>query len=65
MPRGRWGQRGMEWDLGVSRCKLLYTGQVNNTVLPYSTGNFLNIPCDKPQWKRILRRLYIYTYSRN
>ena len=58
------GPTRMEWDLGVSRCKRLYTGQVNKVLL-YSTGNFLYISCDKPQWKRILRRPYIYTYSRN
>ena len=30
---------GMEWDFGVSRCKLLYIGWINSKVLLYSTGN--------------------------
>ena len=25
--------RRMEWEVGVSRCKLLYTGWINNKVL--------------------------------
>ena len=29
----------MEWEFGISRCKLLYTGWINNKVLLYSTGN--------------------------
>ena len=29
----------MEWEFGISRCKLLYTGWINNNVLQYSTGN--------------------------
>lgn len=38
---GSWG--GRDWEFGVSRCKLLYTGWRNNTVLPHSTGTILNI----------------------
>ena len=30
---------GMEWHVGGSRCKLLYTEWMNNKVLLYSTGN--------------------------
>ena len=30
---------GMEWEFGVSRCKLVHTGWINNKVLLYSTGN--------------------------
>ena len=28
----------MEWDFGISRCKLLYIGWINKVLL-YSTGN--------------------------
>ena len=31
----------MEWNLGVSRCKLLYTGWINNEILLYNTGNYI------------------------
>ena len=30
----------MEWGAGVSRCKLLYTGWINNKVLLDSTGSY-------------------------
>ena len=32
---------GMEWEFGVSRCKLLYVGWINNKVLLYSTENYI------------------------
>ena len=33
--------RGIDWEFGVSRCKLLYIGWINNKVLLYSTGNYI------------------------
>ena len=30
---------GMAWEVGTSRCKLLYIEWKNNKVLPYSTEN--------------------------
>ena len=35
---------GMDWDVGVSRCKLLYTEWINNKVLLYSTENYIQYP---------------------
>ena len=35
---------GMELELGISRCKLLYIGWINNKVLLYSTGNYIHYP---------------------
>ena len=35
--RGRLG-------VGISRCKLLYIGWINNRVLLYSTGNYIRYP---------------------
>ena len=37
-------RREMEWEVGVSRCKLLYMERINNKVLPYSTGNYIQYP---------------------
>ena len=34
----------MVWDLGISRCKLLYLEWINNKVLLYSTGNYIQYP---------------------
>ena len=39
LPRGRTGGRGIDWEFGVGRCKLLYIGWINNKVLLCSTGN--------------------------
>ena len=41
---GGWGKEGQE--LGISRCKLLYTGWIDKVLL-YSTGDY-SIPYDKP-----------------
>ena len=35
---------GMEWEAGVSRCKLLYREWINNKVLLYSRGNYTQYP---------------------
>ena len=34
---------GMEWEVGVSRCKLLYMEWINNKVLPYGQGTIFSI----------------------
>ena len=38
--KGDRGGAGMEWETGVSRCKLLYIEWINNKVLLYSTTIF-------------------------
>ena len=35
---------GMDWEVGVSRCKLLYIEWINNKVLLYSTENYIQYP---------------------
>ena len=35
---------GVEWKFRVSRCKLLYTEWINNEVLLYNTGNYIQYP---------------------
>ena len=34
----------MDWESGTSRCKLLYIKWINNKVLLYSTGNYIQYP---------------------
>ena len=34
----------MEWEVGVSRCKLLYKEWTNNKVLLYSAENYIQYP---------------------
>ena len=38
------GGRGMDWEFGVSRCKLLHLEWVNNKVLLCSTRNYIQSP---------------------
>ena len=35
---------GMDWEFGISRCKVLYIEWINNKVLLYSTGNYIQYP---------------------
>ena len=42
--KGTGGGGGKDWEFGVSRCKLLYRGWINNKVLLYSTGNYIQYP---------------------
>ena len=41
---------GMEWEVGVSRCKLLYIEWINNELLLYSTGNYIQYPMIGLPW---------------
>ena len=34
----------MKWEIGVSRCELLYTGWRNKKVLLYSIENYIQYP---------------------
>ena len=35
------GGAGMDWEFGINRCKLLHIEWMNNKVLLYSTGNYI------------------------
>ena len=39
--KGKGGGGGMDWEFGISRCKLLDIEWINNKVLLYSTGNYI------------------------
>ena len=51
--QGGGGGRGMDWEFGISRCKLLYTGWIDNKVLLYSTGNYIQYLMIKHNGKKI------------
>ena len=34
----------LDWEFGISRCKLLYIEWINNKILLYSTGNYIQYP---------------------
>ena len=42
--KGESDEEGIDWEFGISRCKLLYIGWINNKVLLYSTGNYFQYP---------------------
>ena len=48
-----WGQRGMDWEFGVGRCKLLHLEWIKNKVLLYSTGNYIQYPVKMENRKRM------------
>ena len=41
LSRERGCGKGMDWEFGVSRCKLLYIEWIDNKVLLYSMGNYI------------------------
>ena len=55
-----WGQGGgIDQEFRINRCKLLYTEWINNKVLLYSIGNYIQYPVINHNGKR--KRIYIYT----
>ena len=38
------GGGGVDWEFGVSRCKLLYLAWIHNRVQLYSTGSYIQYP---------------------
>ena len=50
---------GMDWEFGISRCKLLYTEWINNKVLLYSMGNYIQHLVKNPNGKEYEKE---YTY---
>ena len=57
---GAWGR--MDWEFGIKQCKLSYTEWINNKVLLYSTGNYIQYPVISHSEKE-LEEEYIYRYN--
>ena len=54
---------GMEWEVGVSRCKLLYIEWINSKVLLYGRENYTQYPIINHNGKEHKKmNVYIYTY---
>ena len=45
------GRGGKDWEFGVSKCKLLNIGWINNKVLLYSLGDYIQYPVIKNNGK--------------
>ena len=59
------GERGggrKNWKFGMSRCKLLDIGWINNKVLLYSTGNYIQYPMINHNGNKY-ERICIYMYN--
>ena len=53
----------MDWEFGISRCKVLYTGWINNKV--YSTGNYIQCPViyhDGKEYEKEYTYIHVYIY---
>ena len=55
------GMGAMDWEFGISRCKLLYIQWINNKVLLYSTGNYIQYPVVNHNGKEYEKE-YIHIY---
>ena len=62
LPTGRVGE-GMEWEFGISRCKLLYKELINNKVLLYSTGNYIQYPVINHNGREYEKNIYTHTHT--
>ena len=61
--QGGGGRGGMDWEFGVNRCKLLYREWINNKVLLYSTGNYIQYFEINHNGKEYEKEyLYLYRY---
>ena len=53
---------GEPWEFGVSRCKLAYTERINNRVLLFSIGNYIQYPVINQNAKEYEKE-YTYMYN--
>ena len=62
--KGKGGRGGMDWEFGISRCKLLCIEWTNNKVLLCSptTGNYIQYPVINHNGKEYEKE-YIYMYN--
>ena len=51
---------GMEWEAGHSRCKLSDMERIDNEVLLYSTGNYIQYPEINHNGKEAFKKENIY-----
>ena len=58
--KGEGGGRGMEWEFGISRCKLVYIEWINSKVRLYSTENYIQYLVINHNEKDIKQNVYIY-----
>ena len=60
--KGKGGGGGMYWEFGISRCKLLHIEWINDKVLLYSTGNYIQYTVINIMENNMKKNIYIYIY---
>ena len=55
------GGGGMDWEFGVTRCKLLHLEWISNEVLLFSIGNYVHSLVMEHDGRK---RMYIFMYNR-
>ena len=61
--RGERRGGGLDWEFGISRCKLLYKEWINNKFLLYSTGNYIQYPVINHNGKEYEKEpMYMYNW---
>ena len=64
--KGKWGEGENGRGVGVGRCKWLHLEWINNKVLLYSTGNYIQSPEINHNEKNTCKKcLYVYTECSN
>ena len=58
---GVWG-REMEWEIWVSSYKILHIEWINNKVLLYSIGNYIQYPVINPDGEEYEKEYIIYIF---
>ena len=59
--KGKGGGGGKDWEFGISRYKLVCIGWINNKVLLYSTGNYIQYPVINHNGKAYKKEcIYVY-----
>ena len=60
LPMGGSG-RGLNWEFGISRCKLVYTEWINKKFLLCSTGTYIHYLVINHKGKEYEQYIYVYT----
>ena len=62
MAKGEGSGRGLDWEFGNSRYELVYIEWINNNVLLYGTGKYIQYPVIKCNGKQYEKEC-IYMYN--
>jgi len=58
--KGDVGREGVDWDFGIGRGKVLPLEWINNKVLMYSTGNYIQYPATNYNGKEYKKNVCMY-----